>query len=322
MLDRILHQWLEKHARHEPVEGFGIDLLRHGQPIGSTLTRIVDPSNPVVNDLAESGGGCWIDLNDDDLLDLFVANGNLTNQNDALYRNTGSGFIRVTTGPVVNDGGPSIGGTWGDFDRDGRPDLFVTNRNNFGNFLYGADGDTNFTEITSGEIVTDIGNSNSSSWTDLDGDGELDLYVVNFGGADFIYRNIGPPTFSFTGIDTIAHAQGSAPTIPGAWADYDDDRDQDLFLGIAGAANDRLLRNDGGFRFTEIPFADGRATLGASWGDFDNDGDLDLFTSIFQNQGNILYRNGGAPDFALGPVGPEVLPANAGNSVGSGWGRL
>jgi hypothetical protein len=274
----------------------------------------------VVNDQAESGGACWIDLNDDDLLDLFVANGNLTNQDDALYLNTGSGFMKITTGPVVHDGGPSIGGTWGDYDADGRADLFVTNRNNFGNFLYHADGDTNFTKITSGDVVTDIGNSNSSSWTDLDGDGQLDLYVVNFGGPDFAYRNNGPPAFSFTGIDTMALAQGTAPTIPGAWADYDQDRDQDLFLGFAGTLNDRLYRNEGSFRFTEIPFADGRATLGASWGDFDNDGDLDLFTAIFLNQGNILYRNGGAPAFALIPVGTEVMPANAGNSVGSGWG--
>jgi hypothetical protein len=296
------------------------ELLGGGSVSASTLTRIVDPSNPVVNDLAESGGGSWIDLNDDGRLDLFVANGNLTNQDDALYLNTGSGFIKVTTGPVVHDGGPSIGGTWGDYDRDGRPDLFVTNRNNFGNFLYRAEGDTIFTEITSGEIVTDIGNSNSSSWTDLDGDGELDLYVVNFGGDDFVYRNSGPPAFSFTGIDTIPHTHGATPTIPGAWADYDDDRDQDLFLGVAGNLNDRLIRNDGGFRFTEIPFTDGRPTLGASWGDFDNDGDLDLFTSIFQNQGNILYRNSGHPGFTLTAVGPEILPANAGNSVGSGWG--
>jgi hypothetical protein len=286
-----------------------------------TFTRILDPANPVVNDLAESGGACWIDLQDngDGLLDLYVANGNLTNQDDALYVNTGTGFVKVVTGPVVHDGGSSIGGTWGDYDADGRADLFVTNRNNFGNFLYHAESETTFTKITTGEIVTDIGNSNSSSWTDLDGNGRLDMYVVNFGGPDFAYLNGGPPSFGFTGVDTLSPGQGNANSIPGAWADYDNDRDQDLFIGIAGNANDRLYRNDGGLRFTEIQFGDGRPTLGASWGDCDNDGDLDLFTPIFMNQGNMFYRNSGAPGFDLVPV-DTVLPANAGNSVGSGWG--
>src|SRR5262249_31978609 len=148
-----------------------------------TFTRVTDPTNPIITDQFQSGGGCWVDLVGDGYLDLFVANGNLTNQPNALYRNMRpGGFVKVVTGNVVTDGGSSIGGTFGDFDHDGRLDLFVTNRNNFGNFLYRGLGDTVFAKVTGVPPVTDIANSNSSSWVDLDGDGVLDLYVVNFQG--------------------------------------------------------------------------------------------------------------------------------------------
>ena len=145
------------------------------------FTKITDPVNPIITEQLGSGGGSWVDINNDNLLDLFVPNGNLNSQNNSLFLNTGNGnFIKVSTGNMVEDGGSSIGSTWGDFNNDGFIDCFVTNRNNFGNFLYMGNGDTAFTKIVTGSIVTDIANSNSSSWVDADNDGLLDLYVVNF----------------------------------------------------------------------------------------------------------------------------------------------
>lgn len=285
-----------------------------------SLVRVVDPSNPVVTDLFESGGGSWIDLDDDEDLDLFVANGNLSSQDNSLYLNTGAGFVKVQTGNVVHDGGSSIGGTFGDFDEDGRSDLFVTNRNNFGNFLYTAAGETTFVKVTSGPPVEEIGNSNSSSWVDIDVDGDLDLYVVNFAGGDFLYRNDGAPAFSLASLTGTLPQIGNGPTIAGAWGDFDGDRDPDLFVGFAGAVNDVLYRNDGGFTFTATTIPDGRSTLGASWGDFDNDGDLDLVATNYLNQKCILYRNAGSPGFALVPDAGSVVSNTLGNSVGSGWG--
>ena len=289
---------------------------------GQTFTRVLDVDNPVVNDMAESGGACWIDLNDDDLLDLFVANGNLTNQNDNMYRNTGTGFVKVLAGPVVNDGGPSIGGTFGDYDNDGAPDLFVTNRNNFGNFLYHGEGDTLFTEITTGragyghrqleQLVVDRHRRRRAP-RPLRGELRRDRFPLSKQRP--AQRSASP--------GSTPRRLSSAPRLrfPGAWGDYDNDRDQDLFIGIAGTGNDRLYRNEGGFNFTLVQFSDARATLGASWGDYDNDGDLDLFTSIFLNQGNILYRNAGAPGIALDAGGHEsCFRRTPANSVGSGWG--
>ncbi|MFN8546631.1 MAG: FG-GAP-like repeat-containing protein [Candidatus Eisenbacteria bacterium] len=296
-------------------------LILAGLARAESFTRVTNPSNPVVTDAWNSGGGSWIDLDNDGDLELFVANGNLVDQKNSLYWNLGGGaFRRVTTGPVVNDGGFSIGGAWGDYDHDGKPDLFVTNRNNFGNFLYRGLGDSLFAKITTGPVVTDISNSNSASWCDLDRDGALDLYVVNFQAKDFLYRNLGAPGFTFASIDTAGLLAGNGFSIPGAWADYDNDGDSDLFVGFAGNANDVLYRNGGGFAFAPVPFADGRSTLGASWGDCDNDGDLDLIATSYLNQKSILYRNAGAPSYALVPDLASPVSNVAANAVGSGWG--
>ena len=70
-------------------------------PGAQTFVRITDPANPIVTDTYESCGGFWVDLVGDGRLDLFVANGNLSNQVSNLYRNDRlGGFVRVRTGPV------------------------------------------------------------------------------------------------------------------------------------------------------------------------------------------------------------------------------
>ena len=286
-----------------------------------SFVRVTDPANPLVTDAYESGGASWIDLVGDGALDVFVANGNLSIQPNTLYRNTRAGsFVRVVTGPVAADGGSSIGGTFGDFDHDGRPDLFVTNRNNFGNFLYRGLGDTLFEKVTAVPPVTDIANSNSSSWVDVDGDGDLDLYVVNFNGPDYLYINSGGPGFTFARVDTTALTAGAEFSIPGAWADCNGDGLEDFFVGNAGTQNDYLYINHGNLFFTRTVIADAKSTLGASWGDYDNDGWLDLIVAHYTSQKSTLYHNSGPPAFTLVPVDTAVVSNAVGNWVGSGWG--
>lgn len=294
-----------------------------GPAAAQTFTAIFDPTNPIVHDGRESGGGSWIDVDGDGDLEFFVAHGNTANQNNSLYWNDGGlTFHRVTTGPVVNDGGSSIGGCWGDFDHDGRSDLFVTNRNFFGNFLYHATADTVLQRLTGIAPDTDRGNSNSSSWVDIDGDGDLDLYVVNFQGDDFLYLNSGLPSYNLIRTPVPSLTPGTELSIHGTWVDFDSDRDMDLFVGNAGTQNDYLYVNEGGLAFTRRVLADGRSSLGASWGDYDGDGYMDLFVANYLGQTSILYHNGGPPGFALSPQAATVLPAGPANAVGSAWGDV
>ncbi|MEO5571552.1 MAG: FG-GAP-like repeat-containing protein [Bacteroidia bacterium] len=294
-------------------------LLFNTKGFSQTFTKITSTLNPIVTDTARSGGGSWIDIDNDNDLDLFVSNGNLTTENNSLYINNGGGnFTKITTGSIVTDGGSSIGSTWGDYNNDGNLDCFVTNRNNFGNFLYEGNGTSNPVKQTGISLVTDIANSNSSSWIDIDNDGDLDLYTVNFMGNDFLYLNNG--SFSNNQNNPI-QSDGSNFSIPGLWADYNNDLKPDLFVGNAGNQNDKLYTNNGGLNFTALTFTDGTPTLGGSWGDYDNDGDLDLFVANYLAQTNILYNNSGAPNYilTLAPTSPVMV---VGNNVGSAWGDI
>ena len=285
---------------------------------GQNFTRIT--AGDIVNDVGRSTGCSWIDFDGDEDLDLFVSNGNQNSEANFLYENNGDGtFTKITTGLIVTDSNTSIGGTWGDYDNDGDPDLFVTNREGQNNSLYRNEGNGTFTKITSGKIVNDGGNSNSSSWVDIDNDNNLDLFVVNFNEANFLYMNNGDG--SFTKIETGVIVTEVTFSICGIWGDYDNDNDPDLFIANAGSRNNSLYRNDNGGQFVKITTGaivnDGGSAIGCSWGDYNNDSYLDLFVANFLNQNNFLYRNNGDGTFTK--ITSGAIVSDGGNSVGSTW---
>lgn len=124
-----------------------------------------------------SRGMTWVDIDGDGKLDIYICCEN--NENNICYKNNGNGyFTKITTGSFVNDGGESWSGSWGDYDNDGDPDLFVANSVNQKNFLYRNDGNFNFTKITNDTLVNDPGYHACAVWGDFDNDGDLDLFVT------------------------------------------------------------------------------------------------------------------------------------------------
>ena len=259
-------------------------------------TFISIASGDIVSDYGDSYSAAWADYDLDGYLDLFVANSG--GQNNFLYHNSGDGtFERVISRAIVSDGGFSFAATWGDFNNDRFPDLFVANTNGENNFLYRNKGDGTFIKVTEGDIVSDGGFSNGGSWGDYDNDGDLDLFVANGtffprGEANFLYRNEGDGRFiSITEGEIV---NDDAKSMSGTWADFNNDGHLDLFVSTY-MHNDHLYLNNGDGTFyqdtqgmiTNIPgFCTGNAAA-----DYDNDGDADLFMVNWENQNNVFYLN-------------------------------
>jgi ASPIC and UnbV/FG-GAP-like repeat/Secretion system C-terminal sorting domain len=202
-----------------------------------SFTKIV--SGNIIPPVGESYTCSWADYDNDDDLDLFIAN---NGQNNSLYNNNGDGtFSVVTTGPVVSDIGFSLSGNWIDYDNDGDLDLYVANGSNQNNFLYENNGDGTFIKITNLEIVNDGLHTISSNWADIDNDGDLDLYLTTT-GKNLVYMNNGDKTFTEVLNNTIVNESFSSRGC--SWVDYDNDGDMDLFVANYNLKNS-LYANDG-----------------------------------------------------------------------------
>jgi len=285
------------------------------------FTKILE--GDLVNEQLNSGGSSWIDVDGDGDQDLFVANGNLGLQKNSLFINNGDGtFTTYTQGEIVNETGKSIGGVWGDLENDGYPDLFVTNRESSTNFLYKNNGDLTFTKINLSSVINDPANSNNSFWVDVENDGDLDIYVLNFAGTNFLYLNDG--IGNFTKFNNSPIVTDNDQSIVASWGDYDNDGDLDLFKGIGGNTSNILYENSGTLNFfnanNSVISSDKFSTLGASWADIDNDGDFDLFVANFLGQNNSLYINNGDKTFTQIKTGAIVN--DGGRSVGTSFGDI
>jgi hypothetical protein len=134
-----------------------------------------------------------------------------------------------------------------------------------------------------------------NAWADVDGDGDLDLFVAGY-GANFLYRNDGGG--KFTEVAAQAGIAGGDKATPSRWGDYDNDGRPDLYVSSYVdqpiKEHDFLYHNAGG-RFADLRSALGLtlgATHGVQWVDFDGDGDLDLaLANNNPNGAHPLYRN-------------------------------
>ncbi|MDQ3814842.1 MAG: CRTAC1 family protein [Armatimonadota bacterium] len=97
----------------------------------------------------------------------------------ALYRNNRNGtFTDVTRGSGLDIKMFGMGAAVGDYDNDGRPDLYVTGLGR--NYLFHNEGGGQFTEVATRAGLRDSGWSTSAAWLDYDSDGRLDLFVCHY----------------------------------------------------------------------------------------------------------------------------------------------
>ena len=174
--------------------------------------------------------------------------------------------------------------TWGDYDNDGDPDLYLTSQG--ANNLFRNDGGGAFTDVTA---TAGVGNglfSVGTAFGDMDNDGDLDLYVVNFGsGPDAFYRNDGPTgpggAYQFTDITVTAGTTIERSSRGMTLVDYDHDGLLDIYVNAIG--NDLLYHNQGNLQFEEVAAAVGITGVGGQGvgvvaTDVNRDGKIDLFT--------------------------------------------
>ncbi|MBI4583722.1 MAG: VCBS repeat-containing protein [Planctomycetes bacterium] len=232
------------------------------------------------------------DYDGDGWEDLFMAGGKVC----LLFRNQGNGsFVEVTrgAGAVVAPFGEARCAAFADYDNDGHLDLFIGMLDT-PDYLFHNNGDGIFSERTRQAGLRSTGETTGAAFADFNGDGFLDLYVLNGGNLlrwdpEPIYNALNATPnqlYLSNGDGTFTDRTRESGTGHGGWAlalatqDYDLDGDVDIFIGN-DFGFDVLYRNRGDGTFEEVSRSCGidlrGASMSASWGDYDNDGAPDLF---------------------------------------------
>ena len=309
-------------------------------------------------------GVALLDYDGDGYLDIYLVNGatipSLEKESpkywNRLYHNNHDGtFTDVTERAGLAGAGYGMGVAVGDYDNDGRPDIFLANVT--GNQLFHNNGDGTFTDVTAkaglsgatmnGKKMWSVG----GGWFDYNNDGLLDLFVVNYcvwevnkdpyctlkdGVRAYchpkyykalhstLYRNNGDGTFTDVSQETgIAAQMGKGMSV--SFADYDGDGFMDAFV-----ANDTtpafLFHNLGGKKFEEVGVAAGVAYapdgttlsgMGSDFRDVNNDGLPDIWYTAVERESFPLLINRGHGEFDDMTRGNGLYST----SQMSGWGN-
>ena len=310
-----------------------------------------------------AGGIAVFDYNGDGRPDIFFTNGadiatlkkSSPKYSNHLFRNDGNGvFTDVTAQAGLAGTGFDIGAAVGDYDNDGHPDLFVAGVH--GNTLYHNNGDGTFTDVTK-KAGLDQSNdpvygplwSEAAAWVDVNNDGLLDLFVVNYlqwtysdkplciaeGIADYCHPRFykGQPNQLF-----LNQGNGTFKDVSKEWgirehvgkgmgagvADYDQDGKPDIF--VTNDAEYNFLFHNLGNKFEEVAFQANVALaedgvfisgMGLDFRDYNNDGYPDIAYVALKSQTFPIYLNTGRGDFVEAST-PSGMRAQSMHSSGFG----
>jgi hypothetical protein len=299
--EKTLEERVETSPRfHDATAAAGLGAPRRDPPL-----KVV---NRLITDIWPGSGVAVLDYNRDGAEDLFVADG----LRSILYENDGHAHFtdvteRANLARSAKDGIAATGVAAGDVDGDGYPDLLVTNA--FGPArLFRNRGDGTFEESSLVSGIEVPANARSAAFADVDGDGDLDLFVCVTG--DY-YRQMPDPPFDardgrrnrlylndgrgrFTDATRAWGLAGETRwSLSSLFQDYDGDGREDLLVtNDFGLKN--LYRNRGGRRFQDVAAKAGTRAraygMSGAWADFDGNGLPDIYATGTDTQWYFLHE--------------------------------
>jgi enediyne biosynthesis protein E4 len=302
---------------------------------------------------AKGSGVCLIDYDGDGWLDIYFVSGStldalagkVPSPHAALFHNNHDGtFTNVAAKAGVENNRWGLGCAVGDFDNDGRPDLYVTNLGK--NRLYHNNGDGTFTDVAARAGValddaegTSVVDHTGSTWGDYDGDGRLDLFVAGYirydfahppgvgelnkllcqyrgqnimcgprglkGVGDHLFHNNGDGTFTDMSEKAGVRDPSGYYGLGVLFADVNGDGKVDLLVANDSTPN-YLYINKGDGTFEDASYMSGYAlngegrevsNMGIAVGDYENNGHLSVVSTVFSDDYNVLFRGDGAGGF-------------------------
>jgi len=255
-------------------------------------------------ELFAAGGAlanAFADIDQDGDLDLFVGFNGTPNR---LYLNSGGTFRDIAMEAGVADARSTRAAAWSDIDADGDPDLLLGFTPGAGPVLrlYRNDG-ARFTDITAASGLTvETGAVRQPVFIDVDGDGDLDLFVAFRDRANMLYHNSGGV---FSDVAVSVGLADKRKSVGAVWFDYQQDGDFDLYVANQDGDANGFFRNDGG------TFTDVAEQIGLAWGgrgvkvatqgtvrpcvaDVNNDGVADIVTANYGPNGLFLGAANGS----------------------------
>jgi hypothetical protein len=272
-----------------------------------------------------AGGGVAIgDCDGDGLADVYLSR---PFGGGKLFRNKGGWRFEDATAASGLDGdrGWTTAGAWGDVDNDGDLDLYICGLD-CPNRLWMNDGRGRFTERAAAAGLAFAGSSVMMAWSDYDGDGDLDGYLLT-------NRTHSNQPLAVTSPETMREVMRRLQRTPAGGLTMPAELEELYHLVprpggspvVAQAGQyDRLFRNDGAGpegvpQFTDVTRAagilDNGLGLSATWWDHDGDGRPDLYVANDYFGGDKLWHNNGDGTFT--DRAAALLPHTAWFSMGS-----